>query len=153
YQIRGLAQLAVKRGLFLQIHSGAAPVSALFSLAPKIRILWAHAGMSEPPEVIGRLLEAHKNLWVGLSFRAGDIVPGGRGGRIDPEWRALFLRHPDRFVYGTDTYITERWGGYGELVEAHRVWLRQLPRKVAEKIAYRNAVRLFGAGKGTGLPE
>jgi predicted TIM-barrel fold metal-dependent hydrolase len=106
--------------------------------------------MSEPPEVIGRMLAAHKNLWVGLSFRAEDIAPDGR---IDPAWRALFLRRADRFVYGTDTYITERWGSYGELVEAHRVWLRQLPRKVAEKIAYRNAVKLFGAGKGTGLPK
>ncbi|MEE9275015.1 MAG: amidohydrolase, partial [bacterium] len=56
YQIGGLARLAVKRGLLLQIHSGPAPVRALFAIASKVKILWAHAGMSEPPGVVGRML-------------------------------------------------------------------------------------------------
>jgi predicted TIM-barrel fold metal-dependent hydrolase len=58
----------------------------------------------------------------------------------------MFQKHPGRFMIGTDTYVTSRWGSYLELIEEHRAWLGQLPRDVAEKIAYRNAVSLFGAG-------
>jgi hypothetical protein len=49
-------------------------------------------------------------------------------------------------MIGTDTYVTPRWGTYAAIVDEHRRWLAQLPRDVAEAIAYRNAVRLFGAG-------
>ena len=149
-QIKGLVTIAVERDIVLQVHSDSGPVKALFSHNPKPKILWAHAGMSEPPNVVQELMDKYTNLWVGVSFRAGDIAPGGK---IDPAWRALFVRHQNRFVYGTDTYIPERWSNYSDLVAEHRAWLRQLPREVAEKIAYRNAVRLFGAGKATGLPE
>ena len=65
------------------------------------------------------------------------------GGKLSAAWRALFLRHPDRFLIGSDTWISERWGGYGKIMAAYRDWLGQLPREVAEMIAYRNAERLF----------
>ena len=149
-QIKGLVRIAVRRNIVLQVHSGAGPVRALFAHHPKLKILWAHAGMSEPPEVVGRAMDKYKNLWAGVSFRAGDIAPGGK---LDPAWRALLMRHSDRFFCGTDTYITERWSFYGDLVAEHRVWLRQLPREVAEKIAYRNAVRLFGRGYAAEFSE
>ncbi len=149
-QMKSLVRLAVRRNFVLQIHSDAGPVEVLFSHGNKLKILWAHAGMSEPAGVVQAMMDKHKNLWAGVSFRADDIAPGGK---LNPAWHRLFLRHPDRFVYGTDTYITERWADYGDLVEEHRVWLRQLPRKIAEKIAYRNAVRLFGGGGAAGLPK
>ncbi len=149
-QMKGLVRIAVERDIVLQIHSGPGPVKALFGLDAKLKILWAHAGMSEPPESVLKMLDRYPNLWTGVSFRAEDIAPGGK---LDPAWRALFLRHPGRFVYGTDTYITERWSSYGELVAEHRAWLQQLPRGVARQIAYRNAVRLFGAGKAAELAE
>ena len=44
------------------------------------------------------------------------------------------------------TYLSSRWDLYGELIDEHRRWLVQLPRDVAEAIAFRNAVRHFGAG-------
>lgn len=149
-QMKGLVRIAVQRNIVLQVHSGAEPVNVLFSHDPNLQVLWAHAGMSEPPNLIGKMLDKHSKLWVGLSFRESDIAPGGK---IDQAWRALFLRHPDRFMFASDTYITERWSGYADIVAEHRAWISQLPREVAEKIAYRNAVRLFGAGKGTGLGE
>jgi predicted TIM-barrel fold metal-dependent hydrolase len=142
-QVRRVIELAVERGIHLHVHSGAAPIEALFKIEPKLKILWAHAGMSEPPEVIGPMLDRHPNLWTELSFRAGDVAPGGM---FDPRWRALFEKHPDCFMIGTDTYVTPRWGDYAGLIEAHRAYLMQLPRELAEKIAFRNAVRLFGAG-------
>ena len=141
--VRRTAALAVHHGIVLHIHSGAAPLRALFAIEPRVRILWAHAGMSEPPAVIGAMLERHKNLWAELSFRAGEIASEGT---LDPAWKALLTRHPDRFVIGSDTYVTSRWSEYGDLIDAHRRWLRLLPAKAARAIAYGNAVRLFGSG-------
>jgi predicted TIM-barrel fold metal-dependent hydrolase len=147
-QVKELVKLAVKYDIYLQIHSDALPVAVLFDQNPKLKILWAHAGMSEPAATVGKMLDRYKNLWTGVSFRAGDIAPGGN---IDKAWKDLILRHSDRFVYGTDTYITGRWGEYLSLVKEHRNWIDQLPRDVAEKVAFRNAVRLFDIK--TGFPQ
>ena len=68
---------------------------------------------------------------------------GAAGGTLDPGWRAVFLRHPDRFLAGTDTWMTSRWEALPGSVTEVRGYLSQLPRDVAEKIAFRNAERLF----------
>ena len=142
-QMRELTALALSRGLILHIHAGASPIRALFELEPNLKILWAHAGMGAPPEVVGELLDRHAGLWTELSFRAEDVAPGGD---LDPAWRDLLLRHTDRFMIGTDTYIAPRWDEYWALIEQHRDWLGQLPTAAARAIAHGNAVRLFGAG-------
>ncbi len=137
-----LAAMAVERDIVLHVHGGAGPVRTLLANEPKLKILWAHAGMSTPPSVIGALLDRHPRVWADLAFRAGEIASAGR---LDPAWRELLLRHSDRFMVGTDTYIASRWAGYGALVEEHRRWLAELPRDVARAIAYENAARQFGA--------
>jgi hypothetical protein len=142
-QMRALAARAVSRGLMLHVHSGASPIRALFALEPKLEILWAHAGMGAPPEVVGELLDDYASLWAELSFRAEDVAPGGE---LDAAWRDLLLRHTDRFLIGSDTYITPRWDEYRALIAQHRDWLGRLPSEAAKAIAYGNAVRLFGAG-------
>ena len=147
-EIRRLIRMAVARDIILHVHSGARPLRALFAIEPKLKILWAHAGMAAPPGMIRRLLERYPQLWTELSFRAEDIVPDGR---LDPAWRQLFLDHPGRFMVGTDTYINGRWEIYSGLVEEHRRWLALLPRKVAKAIAHGNAVKLFGAGGRGGV--
>lgn len=141
--VRAAARLAVDGGLLLHVHADAAPVEALFRVEPKLRILWAHAGFTSPPAEVGRMLEAYDNLSAELSFRAGDVAPGGR---LDQVWRELLLRHAERFMIGTDTYVTGRWGQYEALIAEHRRWLEQLPRETAAAIAYGNAVALFGDG-------
>ncbi len=103
--------------------------------------MWAHAGFSAPPAVVGELLDRYAQLWTEVSYRAEDIAPNGD---LDPAWEALLLRHSDRFMIGTDTWTAWRWPLYVGLIQQHRAWLRQLPRDVAEKIAHRNAARLFG---------
>ncbi len=96
--------------------------------------------MSAGPEAVGRLLERHPTLWAELALRT-DVAPGGR---LDPAWRALFLRHPQRFMVGTDTWIPSRWEALPGHLDDVRAWLRQLPRDVADQIAFGNAARLFG---------
>jgi len=142
--VRQVVALAVARGLWVQVHSGAEPVRGLFATDSRVKVLWAHAGMSEPPAGVEPLLAQQANLWCEVSFRAGDIAPGGK---LDAAWRALFVRFPERFLIGTDTYVTSRFDEYGELIAQHRQWLAQLPPDVAEAIAFRNAARLAGEAK------
>jgi hypothetical protein len=137
------AKLALERGLFVHIHADAAPVEALLKAVPRLEVVWAHAGLSTPPAEVGRLMDAHQNLWAELSFRAEDIMPGGA---LDDAWQVLLIRHAQRFMIGSDTYVNERWAEYPALIEAHRRWLAKLPPGVAAAIAWRNAVGLFGDG-------
>ncbi len=133
------AELAERHNLFWHAHVDAATVEALLTRYPRVRILWAHAGMSASAETVGRLLGRFSTLWVELSLRS-DVAPGGT---LDPAWQALFLAHPDRFLVGTDTWTPTRWGTLADGMRAVRQWLAQLPPDVAERIAYRNAERLF----------
>lgn len=137
--IRRIVELAVEKNLVLHAHSDEAAVEELFALNPNVKILWAHAGRSSGPEAIGRLLDRYPNLWAELAIRS-DMAPEGR---LDPAWRTLFLRHPDRILLGTDTWVTSRWAALPGYLDEMRVWLRQLPREVAEQIAFRNGDRLF----------
>ncbi len=148
-EMRALIGQAVARGLFLHVHSSAGQIEALFEIEPGLRIVWAHAGMGAPPEVVGALLDRYDTLWTELSFRAQDVA---QGGDIEPDWRALLLRHADRFMIGTDTYTISRWEAYWALVEQQRTWVSQLPPEAARAIAYGNAVRLFGPGKAAFWP-
>jgi predicted TIM-barrel fold metal-dependent hydrolase len=141
--IERLAELAPRQRLFFHAHVDEVGAERLLRSYPQVRVLWAHAGMSAPAGVVGWLLDRFPKLWVELSLRF-DVAPGGT---LDPEWRALFLRHPDRFMVGTDTWVTSRWEDLFEEMQATRSWLSQLPSKIAEHIAYRNGERLFGAPK------
>jgi hypothetical protein len=138
--IRRLLELAVREGLYLHAHSDERAIVELFALEPRSRIIWAHAGMSAGPQAVGALLGRHPTLWVELALRNGDVAPGGV---LDAAWRALFLRHPDRFMTGTDTWVTSRWEALPGSVAEVRGYLGQLPQEVAERIAWRNAERLF----------
>lgn len=138
-QMRAIARLAEREGLWLHAHSDAAAIEHLFAHAPSIMIVWAHAGMRTPPAEIGRLLEKYPRLIAELSYR-DELASGGK---VRPEWRELFLRYPDRFIYGSDTWIPQRWGAVAALVRYARDWLSDLPPDVASNIAYRNAERVF----------
>jgi predicted TIM-barrel fold metal-dependent hydrolase len=137
--LRRALELAGRRGLIVQVHTDEAGMEALLEAYPQARFLWAHAGLGAPAASVRRLLERHDSLWVELALRS-DVAPGGR---LDGQWRELFTAFPDRFLVGTDTWIASRWGALVENAEFTRRWLRQLPAEIAEKIAYRNADRLF----------
>jgi hypothetical protein len=137
--VKRVADLAAQHNLFLQAHVDDVTVEKLLTLYPGVRILWAHAGMSASAATVGRLLDRFPALWVELSLRS-DVAPGGV---LDPAWRTLFLRLPDRFLVGTDTWVTSRWDTLVDGMRDVQRWLAQLPRDVAERIAYRNGERLF----------
>lgn len=140
--MRDLVRLAKEHKLWLMAHSDADAIEKLFSFDPAAKILWAHTGMSESAERVAQLLTRYPQLYGELSYRAG--VSGG----LTAEWRELLLRFPDRFVYGSDTWVPSRWAEVNALASEARGWLSGLPAPVAENIAYRNAERLFGAPGG-----
>jgi hypothetical protein len=123
----------------LQTHVDDITMGKLLQQYPQVRFLWAHAGMSATAATVERLLGQSLTLWVELSLRL-DVAAGGT---LDPAWHALFLRYPDRFMVGTDTWVTGRWESLVEGMQTTRQWLTQLPREVAEQLAYRNGERLF----------
>jgi hypothetical protein len=138
--VRRCAELAVQHQLFLHAHVDDQAMELLLARYPQVRFLWAHAGMSASAATVERLLARSTHLWVELSLR-GDAAPGGT---LDAAWRALFLRFPERFMVGTDTWMTSRWQTVVDGMQHTRHWLAQLPRDVAEQLAFRNAERLFG---------
>lgn len=137
--MKEIVAMAVARNLVLHAHSDARAVEILFRHDPRARILWAHAGFTNAAEV-DAMMARYPNLWVETAIRH-DIGPGGA---LAEDWKAVFLKYPDRWLVGTDSYITSRWHRMPEIHAETRAWLAKLPREVAEKMAWRNGVKLFG---------
>ena len=138
--LKRITEIAVQRDLYLQAHSDDAAVIELFVIEPRSKIIWAHAGMSSGAAAVGALMDKQPNLWADLSYRYGDVAPGGT---LDPAWRALLIRHADRFMLGSDTWTTSRWEQVVGMAADARRFLQQLPPDVAEKIASKNFERRF----------
>jgi hypothetical protein len=141
--VRHMVELAVARDLVLHARSDPNALHQLFALNYSLRIIWAHAGMFTQPDTIADLLERYPGLWVDISLR-GDVAPDGE---LDPRWRELFLRYPERFLVGSGTYTNEYWYQFRYNLNRYRRWLKTLPPEIAERIAYRNGVQLFGLQK------
>jgi len=138
--VRRVVELAKERRLFLHSHSDADAIERQFRQDPEARILWAHSGF-DAPEKVREMLRRHKNLWCDLAFRSEHAS----NGKVDPAWRAAFVEFPDRFLVGTDTFTPERWYYVVEHANWSRQWLADLPRDVAEQIAWKNGDRLFSS--------
>jgi hypothetical protein len=137
--MKQIVALAVARDLVLHAHSDARAVELLFRHDPRARVLWAHAGFTTP-DVVGAMMARYPNLWVETAIRS-DIGPGGV---LDPGWKEVFVKYQDRWLIGTDTYVTSRWHRMPEILAETRAWLAMLPPAVAEKLAWRNGAKLFG---------
>jgi predicted TIM-barrel fold metal-dependent hydrolase len=138
--IQKTVRMALEEDLYIHVHTNHEAIESLFEMEPDIKILWAHAGMSDPPELVSEMFDRFENLWIDTSIRARDIAPGGV---LSPEWKALFLKHPDRITLGSDTWVNSQWERYDSIISQDRAWLLQLPEDVARMIAYGNAERLF----------
>lgn len=139
--VKKTVDFAVANNLFLHAHADAEAVELLMGHNAKARIVWAHTGFGLEAERVAAILTKYPQVFGELSYRSG-IVDGG--GKLTAEWRALFMKFPDRFLLGSDTWINQRWATYGDIMAGYRAWLAQLPKDVAEKIANGNAKRLFG---------
>jgi hypothetical protein len=139
--VRKVVDFAAARDLYLLAHCDEPALLILLAHNAKARIIWAHTGFSTPPDRVKELLENNPALMGELSYRSGITE---RDGKLSAEWRALFARHSDRFLLGSDTWINERWFGYDTIMQNYRAWLAQLPADQARRVAHGNAERLFG---------
>ncbi|WP_170419447.1 amidohydrolase family protein [Ruegeria arenilitoris] len=138
--IQRMIALAKERNLILHHHGDREAVDLIFETWPEARVLWAHSGFDDPASV-SDALATYPRLWADLAFRS-DMVSRGR---LDPDWKAAFEVHPDRFMVGTDTFAPERWYYVGPHADFSREWLDLLPERIADNIAYANAERLLAS--------
>lgn len=139
--IKRLLALVAERGLLLGSRTNEKTIRALLESEPRLRVVWAHAGLSTPPGRIEEMLHRYPTLWVDLSQR--QIAPNGE---LDPAWREVILRYPGRFMVGSGLYTKEAWYYLHFFVADIRKWLAQLPTEVAERVAWRNAQQLLQVG-------
>jgi hypothetical protein len=112
-----------------------------------------HMGQLGPAEA-RRLIVAHGNVYF-LTSHANTLWIRDRGHGLPwtnlfaaealaPEWRALILQYPDRFVLAFDNVLDDDWGErYVRQVKLWKTALRSLPPDVAHAVAHRNAERLW----------
>ena len=143
---RKLMALAEARQLAVLAHVDDAAVDLLMAAAPsggaRLRLIWAHSGIGgASPARVDQLLARYPLLMGELSYRPGLTCDEGR---LCPQWRALLLKYPGRFMLGSDTWINARWDQYDALMTGYRTWLADLPVDVAQKLAWGNGAALFG---------
>lgn len=162
----GVYAAAAASGVPINLHTdlaspaNLAAVEAALTTYPKMNFVLAHLGWTAGPELMGRLLDAHPNLYTDVSIRFD--APGSLAWRnngldlsilapdetIPPAWRAVMERHPDRFLFAMDiNSFGPRYTITEDLIRTARKALAPLPRPLAEAIAHGNAERLL---KGCG---
>ena len=112
----------------------------------KSTIVLAHGGEG-PPGRLDRLLLRNPNLFVDLSGMHFQRTPAlaSETGPLDPGWKALIERTPDRFMIGVDLWAARLFEP--EMLDRLFTWTRRILGEfrpdVAERVAHRNAVKLY----------
>jgi predicted TIM-barrel fold metal-dependent hydrolase len=134
-----------------------AVVESALTRYPKMHFILAHLGWTAGPDLIGRLLDTYPNLSTDVSIRFDPpgSIPWRNNGldlsilnaddTIQPAWRAVIDRHPDRFLFAMDiNSFGQRYTMTDELIATARKALAPLPRTVQEQIGHTNAEKLLG---------
>jgi hypothetical protein len=140
-----------------------AELKSLLGQHPQHQFALIHMAQLDASDA-SELLTAHPNL-VFLTSHANPLTVNESAQpwtnmfahrELAPEWKALVLRHPERFVLAFDNVWPEHWSEkYVQQVELWREALGKLPTAVAHAVAHGNAERLWKlapamAGKGCG---
>ena len=146
-----LLEVAARRGVPVVIHceltvEAAAGLEGALQKHPKAAIILAHGGSAEPAMVEG-LLTRNSNLLVDLSGMHYQRTPrlASETGSLNPAWKALIEKYPDRFLMGIDVWAPRLFepATLDRLMGWTRRILGELAPDVAQKVAYRNAARVF----------
>lgn len=123
-------------------------------------VILGHAGGPKSgvdTKVLAPLLDSYPNLCLDISsitLVASSSSPASlivdNSGVLLPGWRDFLVQYQDRIFVGSDIPFPEWWNKpknpffYKNLIKSQRDVLNQLPPDAAEKIGYKNALRLFG---------
>jgi predicted TIM-barrel fold metal-dependent hydrolase len=126
--------------------TAAAALEAALKAVPAATIVLAHAG-SATPAVLDGLLGRHANLVIDLSgmhFQRSPALATEKG-PLDRAWKALIDKRSDRFVIGLDVWAARLFEP--AMLDRLMTWTRrilgELSPEAAERVAHRNAARLF----------
>jgi predicted TIM-barrel fold metal-dependent hydrolase len=112
----------------------------------KTTIVLAHGGDGPPPR-LDRLLLRNPNLFVDLSGMHFQRTPAlaSETGPIDPGWKALIEKMPNRFMIGVDASAERLFEP--AMLDRLFAWTRrilgELKPDVAARVAHANAVKLY----------
>jgi len=146
-----LFELAASRGVPVVVHAeltdaAAGHLDAALAALRKTTVILAHGGEGPPARVDG-LLARNANLFVDLSGMHFQRKPAlaTETGPLDPAWKALIEKHPDRFLIGIDVWAPRLFepATLDRLMAWTRRILGELKPDVADRVASRNAAALF----------
>ncbi|HJO71604.1 MAG TPA: amidohydrolase family protein [Rhodospirillales bacterium] len=125
----------------------------LMSANPSARMILAHCGSNTGPKDVKPLFEKYPNFFCDLSARSVPKIPAkafvhkpeqkifGPDGIVSG-WKDLIEEMPDRFLVGSDVYDGAK---YAKAIKVIRKGLLgNLSPETVEKVAYKNAIKLFG---------
>ena len=146
-----ILDVAAKFGVPIVIHyelTDAAETALDRALAAhrQSTIVLAHGGEG-PPGRLDRLLQRNPNLFVDLSGMHFQRTPAlaSETGPLDPGWKALIEKMPDRFMIGVDVWAARLFEP--AMLDRLFMWTRrilgELRPDVAERVAHRNAAKLY----------
>jgi predicted TIM-barrel fold metal-dependent hydrolase len=124
----------------------AAALGSALGRHPTATVVLAHAGEG-PPARVEQLLARHPNLMADLSGMHFQRQPAlaTETGPLDPHWKALIEKMPDRFMIGLDVWAARLFEPpmLDRLMKWTRRILGELSPAAAERVAHGNAAKLY----------
>jgi predicted TIM-barrel fold metal-dependent hydrolase len=80
--LKKIAKVAKEKDIVIHVHSDHKPVELFYSFEPNLKIIWAHAGMSSPPDIVERMMAKYDTLYADTSYRENDIIVSRN--KLDP---------------------------------------------------------------------
>jgi predicted TIM-barrel fold metal-dependent hydrolase len=146
-----ILEVAAKHGVPVVVHyeltdAATAALDRALAAHRKATVVLAHAGEGPPARVEG-LLARNPNLLVDLSGMHFQRKPAlaSETGPLEPAWKALIEKFPDRFLMGLDIWAPRLFepAMLDRLFKWTRRVLGELKPDVALRVAYKNAAALF----------
>jgi predicted TIM-barrel fold metal-dependent hydrolase len=146
-----ILDVAAKHKVPVVIHdelddAAAAALATALAAHPSATIILAHGGGGTPAR-LDALLGKHPNLLVDLSGMHFQRTPAlaPEKGPLDPAWKTVIEKHPDRFLMGVDVWAARLFepAQLDRLFAWTRRVLGELKPEVAERVAHRNARAVF----------